>query len=180
MGWSEADRKRSKFFERGCIDVFSPLAGWVTAAHDLDSEEIQLNWKSPHPWKKAGLFCVAFSPVSLPPISEVCFDSPEVCIIYNNIYKGRESLGHMVCFSSWETNCFKVFLLSLPVLCCPLIVKHGLVGVGRGCKVVFIGTAQLLLQSRGGTLCALDQVQFCRSPASSAISKLERGAWSPE
>lgn len=52
-------------------------------------------------------------------------------------------------------------------------------GVGGGRKLVFIGTAQLLLQFQGGTLCALDQVQFCGSSIPSAISKLERGAWIP-
>lgn len=62
MGWSEADTKRSKFFGRCCVDVFSPLAGWVTAAHYLDSEEIQLNWKSPSPWKKSGAVLCGFSP----------------------------------------------------------------------------------------------------------------------
>lgn len=43
---------------------------------------------------------------------------------------------------------------------------------------MFIGTAQLL-QTRGGTLCALDQVQFCRSPVPSAINEPERGALIP-
>lgn len=62
MGWSEADTKRSKFFGRCCVDVFSPLAGWVTAAHYLDSEEIQLNWKSLSPWKKSGAVLCGFSP----------------------------------------------------------------------------------------------------------------------
>lgn len=45
---------------------------------------------------------------------------------------------------------------------------------------MFIDTTQLPLQTRGGTPCALDRVQFCRSSVPTAVNEPERGAWIPD
>lgn len=98
MGWSEADRKGVNSLEALlCWCIFS--SGWMGHCSPLFRQRgniIELG--SPRVLeKKRGCFVWLFSLSSLPHLQSLLWQ-PEGRIIYSNIHKGRESLGHMVCF----------------------------------------------------------------------------------